>query len=162
MKKLQLILQADGKTYTEEVIDDKAEDKPGETAKLEAGAGILGGIAQAKVFGIPVGEAAGGLLTASAWDAIAGFVSGRIPAMPAWVIPAAGSFVTGKYFGRFMGPGAANAGSLILAADAIQQFFNIRGLISGLVGKKTANLMANKAVDAPGTIEEYNRLHGIK
>jgi hypothetical protein len=155
--KLQLIKQEDG-SYAGEVIEDKVDSK---TANLEASAGILGGIAQTKVFGIPIGEAAGGLLTASAWDALSGFVSGKIPAVPAWVIPAAGSFVTGKYFGRFMGSGAANAGSLILAADAIQQFFNVRGLISGMVGKKVANLSAGTTTGAPGTIEEYNRMHGI-
>lgn len=159
--KFQLIKQEDG-SYAGEVIEEK---KPADTAHLEAGAGILGGISKTEVFGIPIGAAAGGLLTASAWDALAGFISGRIPAMPAWVIPAAGSWVTARYFGRFMGSGAANAGSLILAADAIQQFFNVRGLISGLVSKVgggTAALTANRtAANAPGTIEEYNRVHGI-
>jgi hypothetical protein len=136
---------------------------PVETANLEAGAGILGGIAQTKVFGIPIGAAAGGLLTAGAWDALSTFISGKFTQIPNWAIPAAGSWVTGKYFARFMGEGAANAASLLLAADAIQLFFNLRGMIGGLVGKGTAALTANKtAANAPSTIEEYNALMGIR
>lgn len=112
-------------------------EMPG-TDVAELKQGIMAGIAKTEVFGIPLGAAAGGLLTASVWDAIAGFVGGVVPGLPLWVTPAVGALVTKRWLSRFMGTDAANAGALILTADAIQQFFNLRGLISGIIKPATA------------------------
>jgi len=113
--------------------------EPEKEAHLEAErAGMLGGLVKTEVFGIPIGAAGGALVTAGIWDMLAGVVKGMVPGVPNWVVPAAGAFaVNTKMVRGFVGTGAANAAGIILAADAIQQFFNLRGLISGLI-KPTA------------------------
>ena len=101
-----------------------------------ARAGALSGFAKTEVMGVPIGAAAVGLLTVSVWDALRGLVGGALPAqMPQWLIPAVGAAVVqSKMIKGWMGADASNAAGLILTADAIQALFNVRGIVSGLVG----------------------------
>lgn len=107
---------------------------------MEQREGVLSGFARTEIFGVPIGAAATGLLIAGAWDGIAGLVQASIVGarIPSWAIPAIGSFVTTRWAGRLVGDVAAQTAGLILDSDAIQQFFNVRGLVSGLFGRVAA------------------------
>ena len=116
-------------------------DRPkSEPVSLEAPVKILAGtmekIADIKIFNVPLGAAGLGLVTVSAVDALRGLLAGVIPAAtPVWLIPAAGAVLVNTRMVRdVMGDLACNAAGLILTADAIQALFNVRGIISGLVG----------------------------
>ena len=158
------------------IIDPEAVDKllaakpQGAEVELHAQAGMLGGFAKTEIMGIPVGAAAVGLLTVGVWDAIRGLVGGALPAaIPAWLVPAIGAFVVQtRTIKGFMGTDAANAAGLILTADAIQALFNVRGLVSGLVGgvKLGQTMRGTVATQGDGhreitSIEEYNLVHGL-
>jgi len=129
----------------------------------------LEGLAKTEVFGIPVGAAAGGLLTVSAFDALRGLLAGAIPKLPQWVIPAIGAWVVStKTVKGFMGTTASNAAGLILTADAIQAIYNVRGLVSGRVGGVKLEQTMRGKVKTEGnghkeitSIEEYNRVMGL-
>lgn len=143
-------------------------EEAADSAKLMQ-AGALAGIAKMEIFGVPAGAAAVGLLTASVWDAIAGFAKGTVGNLPNWVVPAVGAMVTAQWFPRFLGRDAANAGALILTADAIQQIFDLRGLISGRFGGMQRRQAPGAETVATGgngrkeftSLEEYNRAHGL-
>ena len=138
---------------------------------LEAArAGVLSDFAETKVMGVPVGAAAAGLLTVSVWDAIRGLVGGALPAqIPQWLIPAVGAVVVqSKMVEGWMGTDASNAAGLILTADAIQALFNVRGIVSGLVGRIKLHQTMRGTVATGGnghreiaSIEEYNLVHGL-
>jgi hypothetical protein len=107
-----------------------------QVAELEAArAGVLEGISKTEVFGIPAGQAAGGLLAVSVWDAIRGLLGGVLPAqVPGWMIPAIGAWVMNtRTIQGMLGKTASDTAGIILTADAVQALFNVRGLISGLV-----------------------------
>lgn len=128
--------------------------------------GVLGGLAHAEVFGIPVGAAATGALLAGAWDGVAGLVGGMIPQASQWpwLVPAIGSIVTVKFMPRLVGTHAANVGGLLLAYDAIEQMVNIRGMVSGLFSKfKTTTSSAAAAAapaHTPDTVDQYLKSKG--
>jgi len=147
--------------------EDKAES---ELHLAKAQAGMLGGFAKTEIMGVPIGAAAVGLLTVSVWDALRGLLGGVLPeAIPAWLVPAIGAMVVqSKAIKDFMGADAANAAGLILTADAIQALFNVRGLVSGMVGgiKLEQTMRGTVATGGNGhkeitSIEEYNRVHGL-
>jgi len=105
----------------------------GEVANLEQGA--LAGLARMEVFGLPIGKAAGSILTVMLWDMLRGMISGAIPtAIPQWAIPAIGSWVmTTKTVGGIVGSEIADAAGLILLVDAIQASpLSPRKLLSGV------------------------------
>ena len=112
------------------------EEASGTEMHLEkAQAGVLSGFAKTDIMGVPIGAAGVGLLTVSVWDAIRGLVGGVLPAaIPAWLVPAIGAMVVqSKLIKGWMGADASNAAGLILTAEAIQTFFDVRGVVSGLV-----------------------------
>ena len=143
----------------------QVEEESGTEMHLEkSSAGLMGGFAKAEIMGVPIGAAGVGLLTVSAWDALRGLVGGALPAaIPQWLIPAIGAVVVqSKMIKGFMGPDAANAAGIILTADAIQALFNVRGLVSGLVGG--VKLGQTKAIGGGETnqsIDEYLKAQGL-
>ena len=152
-----------------ETVDRLFAAKKNEENDVElhrARAGILGGFTGTKVMGIPVGAAGVGLLTVSAWDAVRGLVSGKLPAnIPAWLIPAGGAMVVqSKFIKPKIGEAAANAAGLILTVDAIQTLFNVRGLVSGLVNKVPVKLQQTQAAgggSTPQTVDAYLKAQGL-
>ena len=139
---------------------------PAETEMhLEAArTGVLGGFAKTEIMGVPIGAAGVGLLTVSVWDAIRGLVGGALPAaIPGWLVPAIGAMVVqSKAIKGFMGADAANAAGLILTVDAIQALFNVRGLVSGMVGG--VRLKQTKTIGGGSTTEsadEYLKAQGL-
>jgi len=132
-----------------------------------AQAGVLGGFAESKVMGVPIGAAAVGLLVVSVWDAIRGLVGGKLPTnIPQWVIPAIGAMVIqSKFIKPRIGDAAANAAGLILTVDAIQALFNVRGIVGGLVNKAPVKLQQTMRGPTQPTevtsIAAYNAMMGI-
>ena len=151
------------------VVNRLVATKKDEGTELElhrAQAGILGGFAETKVMGIPIGAAGIGLLIISGWDAIRGLVGGRLPAnIPQWLIPAAGAMaVQSKFVKPRIGDTAANAAGLILTADAIQALFNVRGLVSRLVNKTSVQPGRTQVASSgstPQTVDAYLKAHGL-
>jgi len=132
--------------------------------------GVLGGFAKTEIMGVPIGAAGVGLLTVSLWDALRGLVGGALPAqIPQWLIPAFGAMVVqSKMIKGWMGADAANAAGLILTVDAIQALFNVRVIVSRLVGGMKFGQTMRGAVATGGnghkevtSIEEYNLVHGL-
>jgi hypothetical protein len=119
-------------------------------------AGILEGISKTEVFGIPVGQAAGGLLAVSVWDAIRGLLGGVLPAqIPQWAIPAIGAWVMStKTIQGMLGKTASNTAGIILTADAVQALFNVRGLISRLVSGVKLRQPATASFSGNGSKEQ--------
>jgi hypothetical protein len=116
---------------------------------------MFGKIADMKVFDIPIGAAAFGLLASGIGDGVSGLVQGMLPANatvqkygpPAIKLGLA--FVTAKYGKKLVGPTAANLGAFVFTMDAIQDIVDIRGLVSGLFPKKTATTAGARAVSRP-------------
>lgn len=149
------------------IEDGKLIMKPaeGETVKLEQRAGALEGLTKFEVMGIPIGQAAGGLLVVSVWDAIRGLLGGILPAqIPQWLIPVIGAWVVNtKTMRGFLGNTAANAAGLILIADSVQALFNVRGLVSGLVGgvKLGQIKTGGNGHREITSLAQYNQVHGL-
>ena len=124
-----------------------------ETVPLEDN--MFGKIADMKVFDIPIGGAAFGLLAGGIGDGVSGLVQGMLPANatvqkygpPAIKLGLA--FVTAKYGKKLVGPTAANLGAFVFTMDAIQDIVDIRGLVSGLFPKKTATTATSRAMSRP-------------
>ena len=102
------------------VVEDGKLVMKAEDVELEQ-AGALAGLAGTKVFGLPIGRAAGALLAVGGWDALRGTLAGFVPGVPAWAIPAAGAWaMSTKTVNGWVGSDIANAAGLILLADAFQ------------------------------------------
>ena len=172
-KTLDVIFETAGIYGMEKEVAEKlfaTKGPEGTKVELHARAGVLGGIAQTKIMGVPIGAAGVGLLTVSIWDAIRGLVGGALPSqIPQWLVPAIGAYVVQtRPIKGIMGADAANAAGLILTADAIQALFNVRGVISGLVGGMKFGQAMRGTVATGGnghreitSIEEYNRVYGL-
>ena len=160
----EITIDKDGKILQ---VEETAENE----MHLEAArVGVLGGFAKTEIMGVPIGAAGVGLLTVSLWDALRGLVGGALPAqIPQWLIPAFGAMVVqGKMVKGWMGADAANAAGLILTVDAIQALFNVRVIVSRLVGgmKFGQTMRGTVAIGGNGhkevtSIEEYNLVHGL-
>ena len=116
---------------------------------------MFGKITDMKVFDIPIGAAAFGLLAGGIGDGVSGLVEGMLPdnatvqkyGPPAIKLGLA--FVTAKYGKKLVGPTAANFGAFVFTMDAIQDIVDIRGLVSGLFPKKTATTATSRAMSRP-------------
>ena len=149
----------------------QVEETPENEMHLEAArVGVLGGFAKTEIMGVPIGAAGVGLLTVSLWDALKGLVGGALPAqIPQWLISAFGAMVVqSRMVKGWMGADAANAAGLILTAEAIQALFNVRDIVSRLVGgMKFGQTMKGTGANGGNghkevtSIEEYNLIHGL-
>ena len=152
-----------------ETVDRLFAAKKEEGAEVElhrAQAGVLGSFTKAEVMGVPIGAAGIGLLIVGAWDAIRGLVGGKLPGnTPQWLIPAVGAMaVQSKFVKPKIGDAAANAAGLILAVDAIQALFDVRGLVSRLVNKTKVQLEQTQAAGGGGTsqtVDAYLKAQGL-
>jgi len=154
----EITIDKDGKILE---VEEKAETEL-HLERVQAGA--LGGFVKADIMGVPIGAAAVGLLTVSVWNALRGLVGSALPAaIPAWLIPAIGAMVVqNKAIKGFMGADAANAAGLILTADAIQALFNVRELVSGMVGRvKSRQTKATGGGSTAQSADEYLKAQGL-
>ena len=108
--------------------------------------GILTGIAEFKLAGIPVGAAATGAAVAGLADGLVSAVLPRIaPQIPPWVVKAGMSWASIQWGPRWLGAVPAQTAGLFLAYDAITDLVNIRGRVGGLVTGVAQKLTAGVA-----------------
>lgn len=99
-----------------------------------------GNVSQFEFFGVELGEALAGLFLAGFADLGVSVIVTSIPdvgPIPGNILRAVLLFIAAAVFQtnmikRSLGAPAANAASLLLAADAITAIFDIRGVIGGL------------------------------
>ena len=100
--------------------------------------GILTGISEWRIFGLPVGAVAGGAIVGGVGDALSGAVVGLVPQAPSWAVKAAAAWAVVQWGPKIIGKEVAQVGALFLTYDAVQELFNLRGsianIISGVVG----------------------------
>ena len=105
-------------------------------------AGVFGGAAEFNFGGVPVGAAIIGGLSAGFFDALISLFP--VVDIPGIEIPTnirrgiilfiASWAAQTEPVRNFLGRSGAEAASLILAADGVQEFINLRGILSGIVG----------------------------
>lgn len=105
-------------------------------------AGVFAGASDFSFGGVPVGAAIIGGLSAGFFDAIIRlFPTVDVPGIDIPTNVRRGIlFLIASWAAQtdpvrnFLGRGGAEATSLILAADAVQEFINLRGILSGIIG----------------------------
>lgn len=136
MRTIELKLNPETGNYDAGTV--QASDQDGELSQ----AGVFGGAASFSFGGIPLGAAIIGGLTAGAFDAIIRLIP--TVDVPGVNIPTnvrlgilffiASWAVQTEPVRNFLGREGAEATSLILAADGVQEFVNLRGLLGGVFG----------------------------
>ena len=91
--------------------------------------GVLGGIAETEIAGIPVGAALTGALVAGVADGLIAMIPMRLPSA---VARGAASWGMMQYGPGVVGTTAAQTAGLFLAYDALQEVFNFRGMTRNL------------------------------
>jgi hypothetical protein len=120
--------------------------------------GILAGIAETEIMGIPVGAAVTGALVAGVADGVMSLIPLKAPGV---VVRGVAAWVTLQWGPRLFGTKAAQYGGLFLAYDAMQELFDFRGMIRGLFKKgTTAGLGEEEEIELVGEEEEVPELLG--
>lgn len=109
--------------------------------------GFVAQLTDAQVFGLPVGAVVGGAAIGGVGDALSGTLQGLIPQAPSWVVKAVMAMAVVNWAPRWIGKDIANIGGLFLTYDAVQELFDVRGNISGVIGQLTGRVSG--AVAAP-------------
>lgn len=125
----------------------EASEESGELSQ----AGVFGGAASFSFGGVPLGAAIVGGLTAGVFDAIIRlFPTVDVPGINIPTNVRLGIlFLIASWVAQtepvrdFLGREGAEATSLILAADGVQEFVNLRGILGGIFGRGA--LSANNA-----------------
>jgi hypothetical protein len=115
--------------------------------------GVLQGIAETQIAGIPVGAAVTGALVAGLADGVISLIPTKLPNVVSRGIAALACV---KWGPRVFGTTAAQTAGLFLAYDAMQEVFDFRGLTRGLFKKvtgstttTTAGLGAEEEIELP-------------
>lgn len=154
MRTIELQLNPETGNYEAGTLE--ASDQDSELSQ----AGVFGGAASFNFGGVPIGAAIVGGLTAGAFDAIIRlFPTVDIPGIniPTNVRLGIIFFIASwaaqtEPFRNFLGREGAEATSLILAADGVQEFVNLRGILGGILGR--GSMSANNAGDTGQTAIE--------
>jgi len=122
------------------------------------GAGMLSGVSKIKVLDLDLGAAVVGGAVAGFGDALTGVIYGLAPQLQQAKYAGALSkglmaFAVKKWGGKLVGEEAAGFGSLFLTYDAIQEFVDIRGSVSNIVGGLLGKVTHNSpwVAHGPGT-----------
>ena len=120
----------------------------------EEAAGFVKGITEFRVAGIPVGGVAVGLLVSGLVDGVVGVLEGAIKKeLPVWLAKGGGAYAVYRWLPRgIFGEDGAKFATAILAVDAIQDLWDVRGLTRGLFGK--AGIGGLVGEEAEGEIPE--------
>lgn len=103
--------------------------------------GMLSGLTEFRIMGLPLGAVAGGAAIGGVGDALAGLVTGFVPAFPSWAVKALSAFAVIQWGPRIVGKELAQLGGLFLTYDAVQELFNIRGSVANIVGGVTGKVI---------------------
>ncbi len=140
--KIELRLNPETGVYDTGTLE-ASEQAPGELSQ----AGVFGGAAAFDFGGVPVGAAIIGGLSAGFFDALIGLFP--VVDIPGVEIPT--NIRRGILFfiaswasqtepvRNFLGRDGAQATSLILAADGVREFINLRGIFRGFIGGNAVN-----------------------
>ena len=121
--------------------------------------GILGGVAETEIAGVPIGSAISGALVAGVADGIIAMIPVRAPGVAVRGIAA---WAMIKWGPRIFGAKAAQTGGLFLAYDAMQELFDFRGLVSGFFKKaRTAKTVGEEEIELIGTGGEKEEIELI-
>ena len=104
--------------------------------------GFVAQLTDAQIFGLPVGAVVGGAAIGGVGDALSGTLSGLVPQAPSWVVKAILALGVVNFLPKWV-PGSkdiAQVGGLFLTYDAVQELFDVRGNISGMVGQLTGRV----------------------
>ena len=111
--------------------------------------GFVAQLTDAQVFGLPIGAVVGGAAIGGVGDAVAGMISGFAPQVPSWALKGLAAMAIVNFAPRFIGKDIAQIGGLFLTYDAVQELFDIRGNVSGIVGQLTGRVSGAVATQAP-------------
>ena len=118
--------------------------------------GILGGVVETEVAGVPIGSAIAGALVAGVADGIIAMVPVKAPGVAVRGIAAWAMIQWGP---RIFGTKAAQTGGLFLAYDAMQELFDFRGMVKGFF-KKARMIGEGEEIELLGDGEEEIELIG--
>ena len=103
--------------------------------------GVLSGLTDFKIAGLPLGTVAGGAVAGGVGDALAGVVTGFAPQFPSWAVKFLAAWGIMQWGPRIMGKDIAQIGGLFLTYDGVQELVNIRGSVSNVIGGMTGRLV---------------------
>jgi len=105
--------------------------------------GVLAGLSEFKIAGLPIGAVAGGAVVGGVADAMAGLATGFVPQFPSWALKIALAWLVVSQGPRVLPKDMTQVAGLFLTYDAVQEAFNIRrsvaNIISGVTGKIVAH-----------------------
>lgn len=112
------------------------------------GMGLVDKIPDFRVFNVPLGAAAKGLVVWGVGDVIAMSGARFIPvSVPAGAVKiGVAALLQERHVKDLIGPTSANLGSLLLAVDGLSSFVNIRGKV-----RNTLAMLVGKALPAGNT-----------
>ena len=116
--------------------------------------GILAGVAETEIAGVPVGAAITGALTAGVADGLISMVPVKAPGVAVRGIAAWAMIQWGP---RIFGTKAAQTGGLFLAYDAMQELFDFRGMVRGFFKKARTVGEEEEEIELIGAGEEEER-----
>ena len=113
--------------------------------------GILAGVAETAIAGVPVGAAITGALTAGVADGLITMIPVKAPGVAVRGIAAWAMIQWGP---RIFGTKAAQTGGLFLAYDAMQELFDFRGMVKGFFKKARTVGEEEEEIELLGAGEE--------
>ncbi len=116
------------------------------------GLALVDKIPDFKVAGIPLGAAAKGLVVWGIGDVIAmvgaRYIPGKVP--PGGVKLGIAALLQVKMVKEAIGPTSANIGSLLLAVDGVNSFFDLRGKVRNTLGGVIGKMLPATATTTTG------------
>jgi hypothetical protein len=113
--------------------------------------GIMAGVAEVEIAGIPVGQAVAGGLVAGIFDGLVSLipqfkVGGAVPQL---IVRSLAAWTAIKWGPRVFGTKAAQTAGLFLAYDAMQQLFDFRGMFSRLISGVKLGGIEQEEIELP-------------
>ena len=119
--------------------------------------GILAGVAETEIAGVPVGAAITGALTAGVADGLIAMIPVKAPGV---AVRGIASWAMIRWGPRIFGAKAAQTGGLFLAYDAMQELFDFRGMAKGFFKKARMIGEGEEEIELIGNGEEEIELIG--
>lgn len=160
---IELSKQGNG-SYALDIEKLRALLMPVKAEMEESAAGVLDKIPAWKAWNVPVGDALKGMVTAGVGDAVgvlalkfipSNIIGGQYAVPMLKILTILG--LNWKPVKHFIGSGAVEVGSIILAYEAIASLFNVRqktfSLLSGVLGKLPGTTTASTTSTPAGIIQ---------
>ena len=112
--------------------------------------GILAGVAETSIAGVPVGAAVSGALVAGVADGLISMIPVKVPGV---AVRGIASWAMIQWGPKIFGTKAAQTGGLFLAYDAMQELFDFRGMVRGFF-KRAGTVGEEDEIELVGAGEE--------